>query len=428
MPPKKKTATKKAPAKTKSIEDKEADSFINSLAKEGMLGDVKKKIDFISTGSWVINRLIGDGTLSDQPGGIPRGSIVEIFGGEGCGKTTIALHIAKQALMLNETVVYADFEQSLRTQFKYIENIGIDPSPPKFIHLIPKSFEDGVNRIGKTLVKLKPAVIIIDSVTTMLPKTAYDNEADEGIQIGLHAKLTGSFLNWIQKRLVKYNCALVLLNQVRANIKTDRYQEGPNEVTSGGNAIRFYPSVRIKLKAMQKKDVSEVSSITGTSEKKYVNQNIKVMVMKNKLDMPFKSGPISIAFGQGIDNIMSLIFLAVAKKVIKKGGAWYEWQDPDGDLSFKLQGDMKVKKHLEQNPEIIEAIKPALVPTQDDKEIDELQESLESKGVDNLTVDEKEQLKEIRKIKGQAVDDLEFSEEELEDIESLNDLTEKLKD
>ena len=424
MPPaKKKAVAKKAPPKTKSIEDKEADSFINSLAKEGMLGDVKKKIDFISTGSWVINRLIGDGSLSDKPGGIPRGSIVEIFGGEGCGKTTIGLHICKQALMLGETVVYADFEQSLRTQFKYIENIGIDPSPPKFIHLIPKSFEDGVNRIGKTLVKLKPAVIIIDSVTTMLPKTAYDSDADETFQIGLHAKLTGSFLNWIQKRLVKYNCALVLLNQIRANIKTDRYAEGPNEVTSGGNAIRFYPSVRLKLKAMQKKDVSETSSITGDSEKKYVNQTIKVMVMKNKLDMPFKSGPIYLTFGQGIDNVLSLIALAVAKKIIKKGGSWYEWEDPNGTLSFKLQGDMNVKKHLEKNPEILEIIKPFLVPTQDDKEMDELQETLELKGIDNLTIDEKEQLKEIRKVKGLAVDDLEFSEEELEDIESLNDLT-----
>jgi len=145
--------------------------------------------------------------------------------------------------------------------------------------------------------------------------------------------------------------------------------------------------------------------------------------MKNKLDMPFKSGPIYLTFGQGIDNVLSLIALAVAKKIIKKGGSWYEWEDPNGTLSFKLQGDMNVKKHLEKNPEILEIIKPFLVPTQDDKEMDELQETLELKGIDNLTIDEKEQLKEIRKVKGLAVDDLEFSEEELEDIESLNDLT-----
>jgi len=387
-----------------------------------MVGDIEKKLDFVSTGSWVINRLIGDGSLQDKPGGIPRGYVTEVYGDEGTGKTTFGLHVAQQALAAGERVVYADFEHSLRAQRKYVENLGIELNPMRFLHLTPTSFEDGVKVIGQALIKMKPAVVIIDSVTSMIPKSFAEKDADDTVQIGLHAKLMGQFLNWITKKLGKYNTALLLVNQKRSNIKASKYDPGPNEVTSGGKAVRFFTTLRIHLKSTSEKEtVAYKSDITGISEQKAVSQVVKVVIEKNKLDMPYKSGPVHIEFGQGIDNIMSLVSLGINKKIIKKGSAgWYSWADPNGDLDFNIQGKTKVKKHLEDNPDVLEAMKPYLMPTTDVSEVDTLLGELEGKGIENLTPDELEQLKELREIKGLPIDDLEFTADEMEELAELD--------
>lgn len=406
--------------RTKTEADKEATAYIESLRKSGQLGDVNKKIDLISTGSWVVNHLIGDGTLKDKAGGIPRGYITEIFGDEGTGKTTLALSIAKQALDAGDTIIYADFEQSLRTQFQYIRNMGIDPTPPKFVHLIPTNLQDGAKTIAECMVKLNPSLIIVDSVTSMLPKEAFDNDADEVIALGQQARLVGSFLNWFNKRLAKRNVALILLNQLRNTIK-QKYDTGPREVTSGGRAVPYFSTIRIHLKGTSdREEVTSSNLVTGLSEKKYVNQSVKVVIEKNKLDMPWKSGPIYIEFGQGIDNVLSLIALGINRGVIKAKAAGYlNWQDPNSDASFNIQGKMNVKKYLESNPDVFSKLQPYLIPTTDTKEMDDIQIQLETKGVDNLTPEEKDQLKDIRKIKGLPTDDLEFTAEEAEDLKSL---------
>lgn len=420
-----KKAQKKAPSKkAETTQDKDIASFLDSLKRSGNLGNVNEKIDVIPTGSWVLNRLVGDGSLGDKPGGIPRGYITEIFGDEATGKTTIGLSIAKQILNMNERVVYADFEQTLRVQHQYIENMGININPPNFLHITPTNFEDGVKIIGQSMIKLKPAAIIIDSVTAMIAKATFEGDPDDTTQIGIHARLTGNFLNWMSKKLPHYNCALILLNQLRSNIK-GKYEAGPNEVSAGGRAIRFFSTVRIRLKGTsEKEEVSLKSKITGLTEKKAVSQAVKVIINKNKFDMPFKSGPIYITFGQGIDNVMSLVCLGINKKVIKKGAAgWYSWSDPNSDLSFKVQGKASIKDYLEKNPSVLNAITPYLMPTQDSNEIDTLYEELEGKGVENLTADEKEQLKDLRIAKGLDVTDLDFSADELEDMSELAKIT-----
>ena len=203
-----KAPAKKAPAK-KAVSlkkddtpsQKDRDNYIAAMKKGGILGDIHKKIDLISTGSWVINRLIGDGTHTDAPGGVPRGFFTEICGDESTGKTTLALHIAKQVLLAGEPVVYADFEHSLRLQLSYVKNIGIDTNSPNFIHITPNSLQEGTSAIGKALVMVKPSVIIIDSVAAMLPQETLDKDANETMAIGKHAKLVGSFINWIGKKL-----------------------------------------------------------------------------------------------------------------------------------------------------------------------------------------------------------------------------------
>lgn len=376
----------------------------------------------IPTGSWVVNHLIGDGSLSGRPGGIPRGYITEVYGDEATGKTTFALSVAKQALAAGETVVYADFEHSLRSQFQYIKNMGIDPSPPKFIHLVPTNLQDGCKAIGQSLLKLKPALVIIDSVTTMIPKETFEKEADEGSALGLQARLVGSFLNWVSKRLQKTNTGILLLNQLRNAIK-GQYDPGPREVTSGGRGLPFFCTLRLHLRGTdEKEEITEKNLITGLSEKKRVSQAVKIVVKKNKMDMPYKSGPIYIEFGQGIDNVMSLLVLGINKGIIKKGGAGYfTWKDPNGDTSFNVQGKTALKKYLETHPEVLEKLQPYLVPTTDTKEMDQTQTDLESR-LEDLTSEEKEQLIEIRKMKGQNTDDIDFDPDDLKDLESLNDV------
>lgn len=426
----KKKATKKPKGQTKKgkipgVKDT-TESYIKSLKEQGMLGDITKKINFVPTGAWVLNRIIGDGSHTNSPGGFPRGYITELFGDEGCGKTTIALHACQQAQLIGEKVIYADFEHSLRTQYKYIKNIGVDTSAPKFIHLTPSSLEDGVKEIGRGLLEIKPALIVIDSVTTMLPKATYDSSADETTQIGLHAKLTGTFLNWISKRLEGCDTALLLLNQIRTNIKTKKFERGPKETTSGGRAPKFFSSVRIELRTGQSEKITEKSIVTGIKEEKKINQIVKATVVKNKLDMPWRSGPIYIAFGQGIDNIMSLVNLAINKKVLK-GQGWLSFEDPAGKYSFKVQGKMAVKKYLEEHPDALNAMKPYLIPSEDTKEMIKIRDDLESKGLDNLTDDELDTLKRLRELNLDDVDeddesnlDPDLSEEDLNGLDELN--------
>lgn len=407
----KKTATKKTTnkVKTPSKESIEAKKFLAELQKDGMIGDISKKIDFISSGSWVVNRLIGNGELDGTPGGIPRGFVTEIYGNEGCGKTTLALHAAKQAQEEGGLVIFADFEFSLRAQRKYIQNIGVNIDDPSlFLHLEPTNFEDGVKTIGKAIIALKPALVIIDSVTAMLPKSTFEADADETTQIGQQARLMGTFLNWVTTRLGKYNTSLILLNQLRSVIKASKYVAGPNEITSGGRAVRYFTALRIELKATSKiEKVTADSDITGVREEKLVNQEVKAIVRKNKLDVPYKSGPIYITFGEGIDNILSLVSLAEGMKIIKKTGGWYEWVDPKGEHSFKVQGKQKVKQHLEENPEVLEALKPYLNPTPDTEVVEERLASLRAKE------------KAAAELEGESG----LSEEDLAELAGLEDLS-----
>jgi recombination protein RecA len=153
-----------------------------------------------------------------------------------------------------------------------------------------------------------------------------------------------------------------------------------------------------------------------------VSKEVKVVIEKNKLDMPYKSGPIFIVFGQGIDNIMSLISLGVNKNVIKKSGAYFTWKDPNSNLTFNIQSKQALKKHLEQNPEILKALQPYLLPTKDDAEMNNIQADLEAKGIENLDDEERKQLIGIRKMKGESTDDITCTEEELKELADLKEL------
>lgn len=404
--------------KKESILTKERENYIESLKKQGLLGNIDNKVDLISTGSWVINRLIGDGTFNSQkPGGIPRGYFTEICGDEASGKTTLALHIAKQSLMNNEYVLYADFEQSLRLQTNYIKNILGDCANSKyFIHIVPDSFEEGVKTIGEGLIKLHPALIIIDSVAAMLPKEYIEGDPDKEMSIGRHAKLVGNFINFLSKKLQKYNTAVLLINQFRANIKQNKYDTGPSQITTGGRALQYFISLKIRLKKTNNvKEISEKSAITGVSEKKRISQEVKVIIEKNKIDMPWRSGPIYIVFGHGIDNVLSLISLGINLGIIKKSGSALTWKDEQ--FGFSIMGENALRKHLIDNPKILEALQSKLILQRDNEEIKEKIKELEN--VENLTEEEQRELEELKSLEKE---DEEKADSENEDLEELKEI------
>lgn len=402
-PKKKKTTEEDANEKTKRGIDP-YQQWRKEMEKNNELL-ITKKIDVISTGSFVLNRIIGDGSLNNQPGGLPRGAITEIFGDESTGKTTLALLAAKNVIQGGERVAWFDWEHNLRLQNQaYIENLGLDLKSPNFLAVVPMNFEDGVKRIGESLVHFKPALIVIDSVTAMLPKVAAEGEAGLDIQIGKHAKLTSTFLNWISKRLQspKHNTALLLLNQTRVDITTTqaakRFHGGPKEVSSGGKAPKFFAAVRIQLKQTSLREkVTEVSSITGLSEDKMVNQMVKATCIKNKFDVPYKSGPIYFAYGKGVDNIMSLVLLGENTKTFKIVKPWMSWDDPKGQHSMpKLQGRMAVVKYLEEHPEVLDAMTPYLVPSANMEVLSERKKELEAIPEADLSEEDKSELQRLK--------------------------------
>jgi recombination protein RecA len=417
----KKVAAKKAVKKSSSKAVKkggadEVTAFLDEANKQGVLDDVSKGISFISTGSWVIDRIIGDGTGTGSPGGIPRGCMTEIFGDESCGKTTLSLHVAKTVMNDGGRVLFVDFEHSLRAQKHYLKNMGVDiEDTSRFIYLRPDNYEQGALLCGKAVAKFQPDLIIIDSLAAAIPKAAGEGDAGDSIQIGLHAKLTSNFLNFMSKRLMNNDSALIILNQKRTNVKTNKYDPGPAEITTGGKAIKYYMHLRLEMKVTaDREEIAGTSDLTGAAEKKRVNQTIKVTAIKNKLDIPWKSAPIYIRFGEGIDGLRSKIELAISKKVIKKGGAWFEYVDPeDSTFNFKANGMNMLYKKLIGSPEIVERINPRIMPSVDAEEIQEYKEK--GLGDDELDFGDDADLAELGESMGLSGEDLEL------DISGLDD-------
>jgi recombination protein RecA len=362
----KKAAAASAATTTTKGNNAEVMKFLQEYDKKGMIGDIGQPISFISSGSWVVDRIIGDGTGTGAPGGIPRGFMTEVFGQESCGKTTLALHACAEAQKKGGLVVYVDFEKSLEAQWHYIKNLGINLDKTKFVHLRPDTYEEGIKAMFEATVRLKPAVLVVDSLAAAIPAKFLTGNVDEAAQIGLHAKTTGIFISTMNKVILKCNTALIIINQLRTNIK-GKYDEGPQEQTTGGKAQKYYMHLRIQMKPKAKEAISEISAITGMKEDKLVNQQVIVTAVKNKLDKPFRSAPIYITFGKGFDGVRSLISLAEARGVIQKGGGgYYSYKSPTNEaLNFNLQGKDALSRHLEEHDEILQDMKPRLFPQVD---------------------------------------------------------------
>ena len=289
--------------------------------------DIELDIDFIPTGSINLDLALGIG-------GYPKGRIIEIYGQESSGKTTLTLHAIAEEQNKGGTAAFIDAEHSFDPT--YAESLGVDLE--KLIISQPDNGEQALEIADRLSRSGQVSLIIIDSVAALTPKAEIEGEMGDS-KMGLHARLMSQALRKMNGSLYKNKCTIIFINQLREKIGV---MFGNPETTTGGNALKFYASVRLDIRK-QSQPIKDGDEAIGS--------RVKVKVVKNKVAPPFKTAEFDIIYGEGISMVSELIDIAVQKEIIKKAGSWYSYNET------KLgQGKDAVKLILKDNPEIVEEI------------------------------------------------------------------------
>ncbi|HOK81246.1 MAG TPA: recombinase RecA [Clostridia bacterium] len=288
--------------------------------------DEKIKVDVISTGCLPLDIALG-------VGGVPRGRIVEIYGPESSGKTTIALHIVAEAQKNGGIAAFIDAEHALDPT--YAGKLGVDLR--RLYISQPDNGEQALD-IAEELIKSGSIdVIVIDSVAALTPKAEIDGEMGDS-HVGLQARLMSQALRKITAAISKTNTCVIFINQLREKIGV---MFGNPETTTGGKALKFYASVRLDVRRVD--GLKDGSEVTGA--------RTRVKVVKNKLAAPFKQAEFDMLYGQGISVYGCILDLAVERGYILKSGSWFSYNDE------KIgQGKDKAIDYLRNNPKIAEEI------------------------------------------------------------------------
>lgn len=292
------------------------------------LGDdrVLTPIAAISTGSLSLDAALGIG-------GVPRGRIVEIFGPESSGKTTLALHVIAEAQKQQGLAAFVDAEHALDA--KYAKNLGVDTD--NLLISQPDTGEQALE-ITETLVRSGALdVIVVDSVAALVPKAEIEGEMGDA-QMGLQARLMSQAMRKLAGAISKSNTCVIFINQIREKIGV---MFGNPETTTGGRALKFYASVRL--------DIRRIASIKSGDQ--VIGNRTKVKVVKNKVAPPFREAEFDIMYGTGISREGDLLDLAVQTDIVEKSGTWFAF----GDERLG-QGRENVKEYLAQNPEVRQKI------------------------------------------------------------------------
>lgn len=341
----KKTEIKKSLVVPKNNEEKRKalETAIAQIEKQYGAGAVMKlgqhstlNVDAIPTGSMTLDMALGIG-------GVPRGRIVEIYGPESSGKTTVALHVVAEAQKLGGDVAFIDVEHALDPV--YAEKLGVDID--NMLVSQPDSGEQALE-IAEALVRSGAIdCIVLDSVAAMVTKAEIDGEMGD-THVGQLARLMSQAMRKLTSVIAKSNCVAIFINQVREKIGVIY---GNPETTPGGRALKFYSSVRIEVRrAEQIKNGAEV-----------IGNRTKCKVVKNKVAPPFKECEFDIMYGQGISRVGEVLDLAVDLGVVKKGGAWFSYNE------VKLgQGRDNAKDFLLANPEMMNEIEDKIKEKEND--------------------------------------------------------------
>ncbi len=299
-----------------------------------------QKIDVIPTGCLTLDMALGIG-------GIPRGRVIEIYGPESSGKTTVSLHVIAEAQKLGGTAAFIDAEHALDPD--YAQKLGVDI---KELYLSqPDNGEQALN-ICEMLVKSSSVdIVVVDSVAALTPKAEIDGEMGDS-HVGLQARMMSQALRKLTGIINKSNTTVIFINQLREKVGV---MFGSPETTTGGKALKFYASIRL--------DVRKVDTIKDGAN--IVGNRTRVKVVKNKLAPPFKTAEFDIIYGKGVSQVGCLVDLAVEAGIIKKSGAWFSYNDE------KIgQGKENTKDYIEKNPalfeELMAKVKGLNVPTSDD--------------------------------------------------------------
>jgi recombination protein RecA len=332
-------ATRKQPSKEDRKErDKALELAVSQIEKLYGKGAIMRMgisgallpVAAIPTGSLELDYALG-------VGGVPRGRVVEIFGPEASGKTTLALHIIAEAQKKGGSAAFVDAEHALDANYARLLGVNIDD----LLISQPDTGEQGLE-ITEVLVRSGAVdVVAIDSVAALVPRAEIDGEMGDSLP-GLQARLMSQALRKLTAAISKSRTCVVFINQLREKIGV---MFGNPETTTGGRALKFYASVRL--------DIRRISAIKDGEEN--IGSRVKVKVVKNKVAPPFREAEFDIIYGEGISRAGSLVDLGVTHKVIEKSGAWYAF---GGERIG--QGRENAKRFLQENPAMADEIEGKL--------------------------------------------------------------------
>ena len=315
------TDTKKAKALDLAITQIDRQFGKGSIMKMGA-EQISISDNVISTGCLSLDVALG-------VGGVPKGRIIEVFGPESSGKTTLALHIVAEAQKNNGYAAFIDAEHAMDPE--YASNLGVNLD--ELLVSQPDSGEQSLE-ITETLVRSGALdVIVVDSVAALVPRAELEGEMGDS-HMGLQARLMSQALRKLTGTVNKSNTTVLFVNQIREKIGV---MFGNPETTPGGRALKFYSSVRI--------DIRRIGSLKDGTD--IVGNRTRVKIVKNKVAPPFKNTEFDIMYGKGISNVGDIIDLALKGDIIEKTGAWFSY----GDMKIG-QGREKTKQYLEDNNEI----------------------------------------------------------------------------
>jgi recombination protein RecA len=285
-------------------------------------GEVVEALEVVSTGSLGLDIALGIG-------GLPRGRVIEIYGPESSGKTTLTLQVVAQMQKLGGTAAFIDAEHALDTG--YAQKLGVNLQ--ELLISQPDTGEQALEIVDALVRSGSVDLVIIDSVAALTPKAEIEGEMGDSLP-GLQARLMSQALRKLTGTIKKSNCMVIFINQIRMKIGV---MFGNPETTTGGNALKFYASVRL--------DIRRTGSIKRGEE--VVGSETKVKVVKNKVAPPFKTAEFDILYGEGTSREGEIIDLGVVAKIVDKSGAWYAY---NGEKIG--QGKDNAREFLKENPEI----------------------------------------------------------------------------
>ena len=303
------------------------------------LGDAGARVavSTISTGCLPLDYALG-------VGGIPRGRVVEIYGPESSGKTTIALHIIAEAQKAGGTAAFIDAEHALDPVYAEALGVRIDD-----LYVSQPDTGEQALEITEALVRSGAIdVVVVDSVAALVPKAEIEGDMGDA-HVGLQARLMSQALRKLTGAINKSNTVVIFINQLREKVGV---MFGNPETTTGGKALKFYASIRL--------DVRRIDALKNGTE--IVGNRTRVKVVKNKVAPPFKTAEFDMIYGEGISREGSLIDMAVDKKLVSKSGAWYSY----GDMRI-AQGRENTRQFLKDNPELTQKLEKELRAIMDEE-------------------------------------------------------------